>query len=720
MSAATTPIKKQLAIALSSAILFAIASNAIAQDQPVTDENSTVTYPASYFSQYEPYSVNDMLDRIPGISTARGGGGSSGGPGSSGGRNRRGLGAGGDQVLINGKRVAGKGNEGNNQLSRIPASQVQYIEIIRGTSGDLDVRGGNQVINIVLLEAESRSSVAYELNTDRLHDGTYQPGAKASLTGQNGAFNYFLSGEREPRWQFREGSETSFFADGTLNDTVVREDTIDSWPISLTANLGYDFTDQDSAHFNMQWEESDRPVETDRVITDHNFEPPSVQVEYDDIPSTSDSWEIGGDYEHIFDNGSRFKTLFIVNEAEDDSTRERFIVDDGDFTKDLYLANFERNRERIVRSSYTFDLAAAHNVEIGVERAQTILDSSLQLGLLTGDATSPAFGSLSPVTNSNGTVEEIRYEYFAVHNWQINNRMSLESTILYETSEITQSGDVSKSRDFDFVRPKLDYRFDITPSIQFRASIENDVAQLAFSDFTDSISDSDDDQDSISGNPDLRQEQSWRYEANLEYRLPEDAGVLSANLFYHDLEDVIEKIDVSTDTDILSANGNVGDGERYGISIDSSLRLGFINQPEMLLTAGLQIEDSNVTDPFLGSERRLNRRGIGRFNLGFRHDMPSRNMNWGFRYRKTISRDIFSYDIDKIEEIDDDGFINAWFELQGWADLTYRFEAMDSGNRCRIRSRFIDGTIATGILNEIEDSCSTSGLKLAIKIRGTF
>lgn len=720
MSAATTPIKKQLAIALSSAILFAIASNAIAQDQPVTDENSTVTYPASYFSQYEPYSVNDMLDRIPGISTARGGGGSSGGPGSSGGRNRRGLGAGGDQVLINGKRVAGKGNEGNNQLSRIPASQVQYIEIIRGTSGDLDVRGGNQVINIVLLEAESRSSVAYELNTDRLHDGTYQPGAKVSLTGQSGAFNYFLSGEREPRWQFREGSETSFFADGTLNDTVVREDTIDSWPISLTANLGYDFTDQDSAHFNMQWEESDRPVETDRVITDHNFEPPSVQVEYDDIPSTSDSWEIGGDYEHIFDNGSRFKTLFIVNEAEDDSTRERFIVDDGDFTKDLYLANFERNRERIVRSSYTFDLAAAHNVEIGVERAQTILDSSLQLGLLTGDATSPAFGSLSPVTNSNGTVEEIRYEYFAVHNWQINNRMSLESTILYETSEITQSGDVSKSRDFDFVRPKLDYRFDITPSIQFRASIENDVAQLAFSDFTDSISDSDDDQDSISGNPDLRQEQSWRYEANLEYRLPEDAGVLSANLFYHDLEDVIEKIDVSTDTDILSANGNVGDGERYGISIDSSLRLGFINQPEMLLTAGLQIEDSNVTDPFLGSERRLNRRGIGRFNLGFRHDMPSRNMNWGFRYRKTISRDIFSYDIDKIEEIDDDGFINAWFELQGWADLTYRFEAMDSGNRCRIRSRFIDGTIATGILNEIEDSCSTSGLKLAIKIRGTF
>ena len=62
-----------------------------------------------------------MLARIPGINLARGGGDS-----------RRGLGAGGNKVLINGRRVAGKGNEGNAQLSRIPATEVEYIEIIRG------------------------------------------------------------------------------------------------------------------------------------------------------------------------------------------------------------------------------------------------------------------------------------------------------------------------------------------------------------------------------------------------------------------------------------------------------------------------------------------------------------------------------------------------------------------------------------------------------------
>ena len=38
---------------------------------PETASDATVTYPAEYFAQFNPYSVNDMLQRIPGISLAR-------------------------------------------------------------------------------------------------------------------------------------------------------------------------------------------------------------------------------------------------------------------------------------------------------------------------------------------------------------------------------------------------------------------------------------------------------------------------------------------------------------------------------------------------------------------------------------------------------------------------------------------------------------------------
>ena len=59
-----------LTLLLSGAIF---STSALAQE-PTTND-STVTYPAEFFAQYEPFSVNDMLDRIPGIDTARGGGG---------------------------------------------------------------------------------------------------------------------------------------------------------------------------------------------------------------------------------------------------------------------------------------------------------------------------------------------------------------------------------------------------------------------------------------------------------------------------------------------------------------------------------------------------------------------------------------------------------------------------------------------------------------------
>ncbi|MCG8416078.1 MAG: TonB-dependent receptor plug domain-containing protein [Pseudomonadales bacterium] len=724
MNPANNTKKLALAIGLTSALFLTQAPAAWAQS-PTTSDDATVTYPASFFDQFQPFSVNDMLQRIPGINLALGGGGGSsqGGPGSSSGGGRRGLGAGGDQVLINGRRIAGKGNEGNSQLSRIPAKEVEYIQIIRGTSGDLDVRGGNQVINIVLTEAQSNVSYAYEVNMDHYHDDTLMPGSKISATGQNGAFNYFLSAEIEPRWEYRDGFEESFNVDGSLNQTVKRDEETDAQPTTLVANMGYEFNPRNTANLNLQWTDNDFDNFTDRIVTDFDGDESIARFERDNQPTTDSSWEVGGDYMHVFGDGSRWKTLFIVNEAETNSVRDRFIVDADTRTKDLHLTNYVRNQERIVRSSYIFDFLEKHNIEAGVERAQTILDTSLQLGLLDEEEPGdPRFGGLSPVTDSIGTVEEMRYEYFAIHNWAMNDRMTLETTLLFEDSTISQEGTQNNSRDFTFFRPKVDYRFDVTPAIQFRATIEKDVAQLSFRDFTAGVDESDDEQNDFEGNAELRQEQSWRYEANVEFRLPNDAGVINTNLYYHDLEDLIDNVDVSTEDTILSARGNIGDGERYGLNFNSSLRLNFINQPNMLLTAGLNIEESTVTDPFLQREReRSIRGGASRYSIGFRHDLPQlNNTNWGFNYRREFWNDFTVWDVDKIEQYPKVGSYFAWVETQAWGGLVYRFEARDSRHRCRVRTRYTNGTIATGIIEEIEDSCSDAGPVLAIKIRGTF
>ncbi|HBW84314.1 MAG TPA: hypothetical protein DEF79_09775 [Gammaproteobacteria bacterium] len=712
---------KHLAVSYIYFFVIILGFSHVSAQVPETADDATVTYPAEYFAQFNPYSVNDMLQRIPGISLARGGSRSA----SRGGG--RGLGAGGEQVLINGRRIAGKSNEGDSQLSRIPASEVRYIEIIRGTSGELDVRGGTQVINVVLNEALSSVSFAYEVNTDRALDGTLIPGGKISATGQYGALNYFLSAEREPRYDYRDGFERALNRYGDLAETVSRDETTDGWPISLTANFGYELSPTDTANLNFSWTGNDVEYDTDRVITRYESDTVMSRIfERDSQPSDQIGFEIGGDYMHVFGNGSRWKTIAIVNEKENEFERNRFKVDPSisKETKDLYLFNYEKYQERIIRSSYVFNFSQSQSIEAGAERAQTIVDTSLRLGLLTGEDGGKEFGGLTPVTNSLGSVEEMRLEYFTIHNWSMNNRMTLETTLLFENSSISQSGTLANSRNFSFFRPKVDYRFDITPTIQFRGIIQKIVNQLSFRDFTAGVDQRDDEQNSFEGNSDIRQMSWWNYEANLEYRLPQDAGVINTQLYYQTVFDVIDNVDVSQNGETLSARGNTGNGRRYGLNLSNSLRLGFLGQPNMLLTAGLSVEEATHYDSILGRDRERSmpsNAGGSRYAIGFRHDIPRlNNTNWGFNGNKRFLNDFMGWDIDKTEHYSPDWSWFAWAETQAWGGLVYRFEARDSGERCRLRTRYAGGTTITGYVNEIEDSCSINGPVYAIKIRGTF
>lgn len=710
--------------------LFSIAFFSSQSLSQIAEDEATVTYPSSYFAEYGSVTAKDMLDRIPGVGSTTGGGSSSSGGfrGGGGGSGGRGFGSGSSssEILINGKRTAGKNNQTSGILNRITADQVDYIQIIRGTSGELDVRGSGQVVNIVTFEEVSASSLQYQINADHQYDGHTQPGGDLSYSNRIGGLDLVLSAVAEPRYNHEESKEDSVLGDLSSNDRVIEERTTEQTSYEYTANLGYEFSDRTSARFNGLYSQNDNPTKLERSTTDFTQQPNAIANQFEDIPGNQDNWEIGGDFETFFNNGDRFKVLFVLNQDNRDSTRERFdLFNDASSEKNLFLKSGSVTEEEIVRSSYTMDMFTGQDIEFGAERAVTTLDSNLALGLPNSNGTpSSAFGGLVPipVSNANSTVEETRYEPFLIHNWVINPRMSLESHVLYEYSEIEQKGDVYNKRDFDFIKPKVDFRYDITPTLQLRGSAEKIVTQLRFSDFVAATDDQDEDSNTFAGNTNLRQEWFWKYDFNAEYRLPNDAGVVDANLFYHDHHDVIEKIDVSpSEDDLKSANGNIGDGKMYGLRVNASVRMQMIDMPNLLVSSAWSVQDSEIEDPFTGIDRRFARYGRGRWTLSFRHDIPEWSMNWGGSWSNRFDGNEKIYDIDDVLDLRGDPSTSVFAEWISPNGTSWRFDArgLGSNNQCRERMRFV-GRLSTGILEEIENRCSTRGWTTSLKITGTF
>src|SRR5690606_16966388 len=107
-----------------------VVQGEIAYRNRAPDIEPTLVYDLEYFQRFEPNTVGDMLKRVPGVGFV----------GSDimeyDGAQLRGLGGGYTQVLINGKKVPGAGDDRSFYVDRIPAEMVDHIEIKRSASAN--------------------------------------------------------------------------------------------------------------------------------------------------------------------------------------------------------------------------------------------------------------------------------------------------------------------------------------------------------------------------------------------------------------------------------------------------------------------------------------------------------------------------------------------------------------------------------------------------------
>ena len=693
-------------------------ADAAARNPSNTDEsaNSTVIYTADSFSQYNPITASDMLDRIPGVSL-RGGG-----PGS--GRGDRGLGTGGN-LLINGQRIAGKGNSARDQLDRITAAEVERIEIIRDTSGALNVRGASEVINVILLASQSRSSTTVELVNRLNHDNTLETGGSVAWSQQVGNFQALVNLEARPNYENRDNREVRLGPDNEVVGTLFETNIRDQQENTLSSNMSYSLGDH-RMQLNALIREGDHPRPVRRDFVDFTDAGLVNRSEEEDVNREESNWEVGGDYEFSFDDGSRLSVLFVANNEIRNNVRERYSANPAEegLSKNLFIDSRQERQEFIIQGNYNFSITETQSLRVGIESADTQLDSSLLIGSSSGsEPASASVGGLSPllsVSNPGTKVQEIRYEGFAFHNWTLSDRSSLESSLVYETSEISQTGAVNKTRDFQFLRPSFDYRFNITENFRFRGTVKRSVSQLSFSSFAATTNEEDRDLNALAGNPELEPQTSWDYEGQLEYRLPNDGGVISSNISYSDIDNYIGRINATIDpNEPLSATGNVAPAKRWAMFNRASIRLSSLSLPNAILGVTLGLFDSEIIDPFLKTKQRIGGRGFAGIN--FRHDITSLGLSYGIDYSHSIWGGNYDIDIKTITRNDRERSLDLFVSKVWFEDWTFRLESDNTlgASRCRYRQRF-DGTTINGAISLIQDSCSSRYRRLNLSIQTTF
>ena len=705
-----------------------LAQNTVSAAQPIADAaaqnpsnadesaNSTVIYTADSFSQYNPITASDMLDRIPGVSL-RGGG-----PGS--GRGDRGLGTGGN-LLINGQRIAGKGNSARDQLDRITAAEVERIEIIRDTSGALNVRGASEVINVILLASQSRSSTTVELVNRLNHDNTLETGGSVAWSKQVGNFQALVNLEARPNYENRDNREVRLGPDNEVVGTLFETNIRDQQENTLSSNMSYSLGDH-RMQLNALIREGDHPRPVRRDFVDFTDAGLVNRIEEEDVNKEESNWEVGGDYEYSFDDGSRLSVLFVANNEIRNNVRERYSANPAEegLSKNLFIDSRQERQEFIIQGNYNISITETQSLRVGIESADTQLDSSLLIGSSSGsEPASASVGGLSPllsVSNPGTKVQEIRYEGFAFHNWTLSDRSSLESSLVYETSEISQTGAVNKTRDFQFWRPSFDYRFNITENFRFRGTVKRSVSQLSFSSFAATTNEEDRDLNALAGNPELEPQTSWDYEGQLEYRLPNDGGVISSNISYSDIDNYIGRINATIDpNEPLSATGNVAPAKRWAMFNRASIRLNSLSLPNAILGVTLGLFDSEIIDPFLKTKQRIGGRGFA--GISFRHDITSLGLSYGIDYSHSIWGGNYDIDIKTITRNDRERSLDLFVSKVWFEDWTFRLESDNTlgASRCRYRQRF-DGTTINGAISLIQDSCSSRYRRLNLSIQTTF
>lgn len=678
-------------------------------NQDVTSNNDEiVSYPASFFQRYQPNTALDMVNALPGFQIDEG-------------EDKRGFGGATGNILINDRRPSAKQDLISTILNRIPANNVQSIEVIRGQVRGIDLGGYSIVANVNLLE-DSEASVRWNLFAEKnLQPMPLGPGGSVSLSDRWQEVDYNLGFETRRIIFGDEGSDELLDTARTLTERRTDDALNKGWEFYLSLNAATEI--------------NETLLQTNMKIGDFSTNSELISNRVPQAPDLDSRDE-------IFLDGLGMRQFELGIDAERNLT---------DTLNGKVIVLFTRQRDREVSTQRTFDIFGAqtavrsadskniskemigrvemdwtgiedHTIQVNLERAFNSLDGELeQIEDMGGGLVNV------PVPGANTRVEEVRGDFVIKDNWNVGH-LELVYGVGVEVSSITQTGDAELERTFTFIKPDVLMTYSPTQQQQYRLRVAREVSQLNFGDFISSTVFEDD--DLALGNPDLKPEATWTSELTHERRFGEFT-VMTIRAFHDWISDVEDLLPLS---DTFEAPGNIGSGRRWGMEFEGTLPLDWVALTGARLDIKARWQDSTVTDPVTGNKRILSSknefgvpsdfsylRNENKFALAldFRQDFEVAKVAWGWSLKTRTHRPF--YRVNEFEALNEGAEVNTFIETTRWLGIKVRFEV----NRLFDVIETRDRTLYTGrrSLSPIDGFIERSrdgGRELVLRLSGTF
>ena len=604
---------RALTLALAGAVL--LANPAAAQDAAVRDasaepagDDGVQVYPSDFFARFNPQTALDMIELLPGFTL------------DAGDDDLRGFGGAAGNVLIDGGRPSSKVGGVEDALRRIPAAQVDRIDVIRGSAGLSEAAGQSVVANVIRKRGGTAGS--WELALERPADGIVYPSGEVTVARRLGAWE--TSTKVNAFWERfpLAGPRIQTGADGALlsSQSEDRPSVLTQAYISSEAERA---AGGGTLTLTGRFGRSAFLPDTERLGFDDRLPDGNPDERFFiDFDSILIEGELGVDWTRPLGDDWSIKLLSLSSFQDLDDEQvvstERPV---GEIISGSTFILLEDAFETVFRSTLSKGGDGRFKPEIGGEIAYNRLDSGLSLETRDGDDV-----SVIDLPAANVLVEELRGEAFANLIWRAAKRLSVETGLAVEVSEITVSGDASNTQSFVFVKPFATLIYDARPGLQLRLGARRTVGQLDFSEFAASASAEDD--RLLAGNPALGPDQTTRASFTVDLR-SETRGALNVEVFHEWRDEVIEQILLPSGA---FGAANAGDGRIWGVTANAALMLSPII-PGGLIEVEADIRDSTFPDPLTGRNRAISDVESPTLLVEFRQDLTERKLAWGFSYR---------------------------------------------------------------------------------------